>query len=69
VLQLWVVRERAFLIGGGGLFAVLGSSLVGYSGAGPLACIVAAFVACSGWKMQGWSNSFVSSHSQLDILY
>ncbi|KDR23967.1 Mitochondrial sodium/hydrogen exchanger NHA2 [Zootermopsis nevadensis] len=56
--DVWVVRERAFLIGGGGLFAVLGSSLVGYSGAGPLACIVAAFLACSGWKMLGWSSSF-----------
>lgn len=64
-----MVRERAFLIGGGGLFAVLGSSLVGYSGAGPLGCIVAAFVACSGWKMLGWSSSFVSSHTDLDILH
>jgi len=64
-----VVWERTFLIGGGGLFAVLGSSLVGYSGAGPLGCIVAAFVACFGWKLQGWSSSFVSSHSDHDILH
>jgi hypothetical protein len=60
MFQLWVVGVRTFLIGGGGLFAVLGSNLVGYSGAGPLGCIIAAFVACSGWKLQGWSNSFVS---------
>jgi hypothetical protein len=57
-----MVEERAFLIGGGGLFAVLGSSIVGYSGAGPLGCIVAAFVASYGWKLQGWSSSFVSSY-------
>ncbi|GFG39584.1 hypothetical protein Cfor_01014 [Coptotermes formosanus] len=56
--DLWMVGERAFLIGGGGLLAVLGSSLVGYSGAGPLGCIVAAFVASYGWKLQGWSSSF-----------
>ncbi|XP_069698459.1 sodium/hydrogen exchanger 9B2-like [Periplaneta americana] len=54
----WVVGVRTFLIGGGGLFAVLGSSLANYAGAGPLACIVAAFVACYGWKSQGWSSTF-----------
>ncbi|XP_068084863.1 sodium/hydrogen exchanger 9B2 isoform X2 [Anabrus simplex] len=53
-----VVPVRAFMVGAGGLFAVLGSQIVGFSGAGPLACITAAFVGCSGWKMLGWSNSY-----------
>jgi len=48
------------MIGGGGLTMVFGSSLVGYDGAGPLACIVAAFTACIIWKMQGWSCTHVS---------
>jgi hypothetical protein len=64
-----MVGERAFLIGGGGLLAVLGSSLVGYSGAGPLGCIVAAFVASYGWKLQGWSSSFVSSYTSCNLLH
>lgn len=49
------------MIGGGGLFFVLGTPLVGYDGIGPLACIVSAFVACISWKWQGWSPSYVSA--------
>ncbi|GLG92554.1 Mitochondrial sodium/hydrogen exchanger NHA2 [Gryllus bimaculatus] len=54
-LESWVVTGRSLMVGLGGLFAVFGSQLAGYSGAGPLASIVMAFVACYGWKKQGWS--------------
>lgn len=54
----FVVFKRVFMIGGGGLFSVLGSQLIGYSGAGPLSCIISAFVACLCWKWQGWSDSY-----------
>ncbi|GLG92555.1 Sodium hydrogen exchanger 9b2-like protein, mitochondrial [Gryllus bimaculatus] len=53
--ESWVVTGRSLMVGLGGLFAVFGSQLAGYSGAGPLASIVMAFVACYGWKKQGWS--------------
>nr|CAD7394764.1 unnamed protein product [Timema cristinae] len=55
---LWLVAGRVFMLGAGSLFAVFGSQMVGYSGAGPLASIVAAFVACCGWKLEGWTSSF-----------
>uniref|UniRef100_A0A8D8QW68 Mitochondrial sodium/hydrogen exchanger 9B2 n=1 Tax=Cacopsylla melanoneura TaxID=428564 RepID=A0A8D8QW68_9HEMI len=54
----FVVFKRVFMIGGGGLFSVLGSQMIGYTGAGPLSCIIAAFVACLCWKWQGWSDSY-----------
>lgn len=54
----FVVFKRVFMIGGGGLFSVLGSQMIGYTGAGPLSCIISAFVACLCWKWQGWSDSF-----------
>ncbi|RZF34445.1 hypothetical protein LSTR_LSTR016318, partial [Laodelphax striatellus] len=52
-----VVFKRSVMVGGGGLVAVLGSHLIGYAGAGPLACITASFTASLCWKMQGWSSS------------
>nr|CAD7429438.1 unnamed protein product [Timema monikensis] len=56
VFQPWVVGSRTILIGGGGLMAVLGSEAISFDGAGPLGCIVAAFVASCGWRNQGWSE-------------
>lgn len=41
---------RSFLVGAGGFLAVTGSQKCGYPGAGPLACIISAFVAATGWK-------------------
>lgn len=55
--ESWMIAGRVFMVGAGGLFAVFGSQLLGYSGAGPLASIVMAFVACFGWKKQGWTPS------------
>ncbi|XP_075211444.1 sodium/hydrogen exchanger 9B2-like isoform X2 [Lycorma delicatula] len=52
-----VTLKRSVLVGGGGLTAVLGSQLVGYSGAGPLTCITASFTASLCWKLQGWSSN------------
>nr|CAD7578322.1 unnamed protein product [Timema californicum] len=52
----WVIGSRTILIGGGGLMAVLGSQAISFDGAGPLGCIVAAFVASCGWRSQGWGE-------------
>jgi len=49
-----LVGKRVVLLVGGGVGAVLGAKELGFPGAGPLAAITAAFVAASGWKVQGW---------------
>lgn len=48
--QQSVTDKRVALLGAGGLLAVTGGQHFGYPGAGPLACIVSAFVAGTGWK-------------------
>uniref|UniRef100_A0A1B6MRH4 Cation/H+ exchanger transmembrane domain-containing protein n=1 Tax=Graphocephala atropunctata TaxID=36148 RepID=A0A1B6MRH4_9HEMI len=48
-----IVWKRVVMVGGAGLCAVLGSSYIGYPGAGPLAAITAAFVAAIVWRLQG----------------
>lgn len=45
-----VTAKRSFLLGAGGFLAVTGSQWCGYPGAGPLACIISAFVAATGWR-------------------
>lgn len=40
---------------------VLGGKIIGYEGAGPLACIVATFTARINWYWQGWSPDYVST--------
>lgn len=45
-----MTAKRSFLLGAGGLLAVTGSTWAGYPGAGPLACIISAFVAATGWR-------------------
>jgi len=45
-----VTAKRSFLLGAGGFLAVTGSQWCGYPGAGPLACIISAFVAGTGWR-------------------
>lgn len=45
-----VIKLRTIMVCASGLLAVLGSQLVGYAGAGPLGCIVGAFVAGCGWR-------------------
>ncbi|KAF0756493.1 sodium/hydrogen exchanger 9B2-like [Aphis craccivora] len=47
-----VTAKRSFLLGTGGFLAVTGSQWCGYPGAGPLACIISAFVAGTGWRKQ-----------------
>lgn len=37
-------------MGAGGFLAVTGSQWFGFPGAGPLACIISAFVAATGWR-------------------
>lgn len=48
---------RWFILTGGGLIAVFGSSLLGYNGAGGLATIIMGFVASVGWRNDGWDEN------------
>ncbi|KAL0849107.1 hypothetical protein ABMA28_013464 [Loxostege sticticalis] len=50
----FLVPLRVLLLLAGGLFFVLGSEEVGWGGAGPLAIIAFAFVACKNWAELGW---------------
>lgn len=47
-----VTAMRSILLGVGGLLVVTGGQKYGYPGAGPLACIISAFVAGTGWKLR-----------------
>ncbi|GJQ80798.1 hypothetical protein Trydic_g9389 [Trypoxylus dichotomus] len=53
----YLVTLRTLLLGLGCVVAALGSDALGYGGAGPLGCIIAAFVASLGWRRQGWGTS------------
>ncbi|KAL1458445.1 hypothetical protein WDU94_008599 [Cyamophila willieti] len=54
----YVVTKRSILLGGVCTLAVLGSQVIDKAGAGPLGCIITAFMAGVCWKMQGWSNDY-----------
>jgi hypothetical protein len=60
LLQRFLVILRTLLLGGGGLLLLFGSEAVGFAGAGPLGCVVAAFLANWGWKAEGWTAATVS---------
>ncbi|XP_025202600.1 sodium/hydrogen exchanger 9B2-like [Melanaphis sacchari] len=64
-----VTAKRSFLLGMGGFLAVTGSQWYGYPGAGPLACIISAFVAGTGWRRrsaQHKQNNSVISTNRVD---
>ncbi|XP_026738397.1 sodium/hydrogen exchanger 9B2-like isoform X1 [Trichoplusia ni] len=50
----FLVPLRVLLLLAGGLGMVLGSEEIGWGGAGPLAVIAFAFVACKNWTDLGW---------------
>lgn len=50
----FMVPLRVLLLLIGGMISVFGSELIGYGGAGPLACVAAAFVSLYCWSRQGW---------------
>ncbi|XP_031763854.2 sodium/hydrogen exchanger 9B2-like isoform X1 [Galleria mellonella] len=50
----FLVPLRVLLLLTGGLVSVLGSEEIGWGGAGPLAVIAFAFVACKNWSELGW---------------
>lgn len=58
-----ITAKRSFLLGAGGFLAMSGSRWCGYPVAGPLACIISAFVASTGWrwrlKMQNRNNPLI----------
>lgn len=56
VHEKYLVTLRTLLLGLGCVVATLGSTALNYGGAGPLACIVAAFVTSVGWTKQGWTT-------------
>lgn len=51
----YVVPIRTIMLLCGGLFAIYGSELLHYDGAGPLAVVFAAFVSQYHWIEQGWT--------------
>jgi hypothetical protein len=60
LLQRFLVILRTLLLGGGGILLLFGSEALGFAGAGPLGCVIAAFVANRGWRAQGWAGETVS---------
>ncbi|XP_076270844.1 na[+]/H[+] hydrogen antiporter 1 [Rhynchophorus ferrugineus] len=50
----FMVPLRILLLLVGGTVSVFGSELIGYGGAGPLACVAAAFTCLVCWCKQGW---------------
>lgn len=54
----YVNPKRVILLGSVCSLAVLGSQVIDLSGAGPLGCIITAFIAGVCWKLQGWSNEY-----------
>ncbi|XP_026322651.1 sodium/hydrogen exchanger 9B2-like isoform X2 [Hyposmocoma kahamanoa] len=50
----FLVPLRVLMLLTGGLVSVLGSEEVGWGGAGPLAVIASAFIACKNWTEMGW---------------
>ncbi|KAG5871506.1 hypothetical protein JTB14_027169 [Gonioctena quinquepunctata] len=60
---------RILLLLFGGMGAVFGSDLLGYSGAGPLACVTAAFVAMSLWEKHGWDIDDNPAATAFDIFW
>ncbi|XP_069677232.1 sodium/hydrogen exchanger 9B2-like isoform X3 [Periplaneta americana] len=67
-----VVVLRTILLGSMGLLLVFGVDALGYTGAGPLGCIVAAFVASHGWTAQdsdGSQNSVSSGFVTLWVVF
>lgn len=51
----FIVQIRILLLIFGGLASVFGSELIGFGGAGPLACVSAAFFSLVGWNKLGWN--------------
>lgn len=50
----FLVPMRILLLLVGGMVSVFGSELIGYGGAGPLACVASAFVSLVCWSKLGW---------------
>lgn len=50
----FVIPLRVLLLMVGGMASVFGSAHLGYEGAGPLACVAAAFVSLVCWSKTGW---------------
>lgn len=59
--EKYLITLRTLLLGLGSVLSSIGSNTLGYSGAGPLGCIVAAFVASLGWRRQGWTTNVSQS--------
>lgn len=49
-LQQNLTAKRTYIITSGGILLTLGSKLIDYSGAGPLATMTSAFIASECWK-------------------
>lgn len=49
-----MIPIRILLLLVGGMVSVFGSELIGFGGAGPLACVTAAFASLVSWSRLGW---------------
>ncbi|CAG9767909.1 unnamed protein product [Ceutorhynchus assimilis] len=65
----YVSHLRILLLLAGCTFSVFGSDYIGYGGAGPLACVAAAFVALVVWSKQGWDIEDNPASEGFEILW
>lgn len=68
IFQENLSTKRAYIITAGGVLLTLGSKVIDYPGAGPLAIMTAAFVAAMCWKKidsYSVSNNRISSEMQM----
>lgn len=65
----FVVPLRVLLLLVGGMVSVFGSELIGYGGAGPLACVSAAFVSLVCWSQQGWEIEENPANTAFEIFW
>lgn len=60
---------RILLLFVGCAISVFGSEILGYSGAGPLGCVTAAFTALVVWSKQGWDIEKNPASEGFEILW
>lgn len=65
----FVVPLRILLLLVGGMISVFGSDMIGFGGAGPLACVAAAFVSLVCWSRQGWDIEENPANTAFEIFW
>ncbi|CAG9859258.1 unnamed protein product [Phyllotreta striolata] len=65
----FVIPLRVLLLLAGGMISIFGSEMIGFGGAGPLACVTAAFVSIYGWSKQGWDVEDNPANTAFEIFW